>query len=450
MSKFNPVSRRQFLKLAGISAGTSLLAACVPVTTAPQPDAEEAAPAEAMMQKITILSQPSPPEAKGMLPAFKEATGIEGEWNEIPFSDLQAKYATILAGQDSSFDVLYSWDGLTALFGASLYDPLDELIDQDVLADIPAPVIQDATVGGNLRVVPFSVLVYVGFYNRDIFEEAGFDPESPPENWQEVFEMAPKLNKETTGDDQTDRYTWLWPLQSSNGVFVFYAIFLNGADGAMYSPDFTAVAFDSPEGLDAMQAVYDSLVTYEVMDPAGWGIGTNEEAHIAYAQGLCAMQINPGRYHGLYNENPEKSKTVGRTKLGLVPGLNLQSGSSGANIGYGINRFSENKEAGLEYLKYFSSVEAQREMGLTTTQLPVRMSVLADPEVQAMNPVAAITSEQANYPASRFGSPVYFDVAAVFDEQIQNMKNGDISPQEALEMAAADSQALLDDFWQNA
>lgn len=100
MTKFNPVSRRQFLKLAGISAGTSLLAACVPVTTAPQPDAEEAAPAEAMMQKITILSQPSPPEAKGMLPAFKEATGIEGEWNEIPFSDLQAKYATILAGQD--------------------------------------------------------------------------------------------------------------------------------------------------------------------------------------------------------------------------------------------------------------------------------------------------------------------------------------------------------------
>ena len=449
MTKSNRVSRRQFLKLAGISAGTSLLAACVPVTTAPESAAGEAAPAEATMQKITILSQPSPPEAKGMLPAFKEATGIEGEWNEIPFSDLQAKYATILAGQDSSFDVLYSWDGLTALFGASLYDPLNDKFDQAVLDDIPPPVIQDATVGGSLRVMPFSVLVYVGFYNKDIFEEAGFDPEKPPESWQEVFEMAPKLNKETTGDDQTDRYTWLWPLQSSNGVFVFYAIFLNGAAGSMYSADFKSVAFNSAEGLDAMQAVYDALVTYEVMDPAGWGIGTNEEAHIAYAQGLCAMQIDPGRYHGLYNENPEKSKIVGRTKLGLVPGINLQSGSSGANIGYGINRFSENKEAGLAYLKYFSSLEAQRDMGLNTTQLPVRMSVLADPEVQSMNPTAAITSEQANFPASRFGSPVYFDVAAVFDEQIQNMKNGDISPQEALEMAAADSQALLDEFWQS-
>ena len=106
----NRVSRRQFLKLAGIGAGTSLLAACAPVAPEPQSDAGEAAPAEEMMKKITILSQPSPPEAKGMLPAFKEATGIEGEWNEIPFSDLQAKYATILAGQDSSFDVLYSWD----------------------------------------------------------------------------------------------------------------------------------------------------------------------------------------------------------------------------------------------------------------------------------------------------------------------------------------------------
>ena len=56
-------------------------------------------------------------------------------------------------------------------------------------------------------------------------------------------------------------------------------------------------------------------------------------------------------------------------------------------------------------------------MGLTTTQLPVRMSVLADPEVQATNPVAAITSEQANFPASRYGSPVYFDVAAVFESR---------------------------------
>ena len=122
--------------------------------------------------------------------------------------------------------------------------------------------------------------------------------------------MAPALNKDTTGDGQTDHYTWLWPLQSSNGVFVFYAIFLNGANGTMYSPDFMSVAFNSSEGLDAMQAVYDALVTYEVMDPAGWGIGTNEEAHIVYAQGLCAMQVDPGRYHGLYNEDEEKSKIV--------------------------------------------------------------------------------------------------------------------------------------------
>ena len=70
-----------------------------------------------------------------------------------------------------------------------------------------------------------------------------------------------------------------------------------------------------------MQTAYDALVTYEVMDPAGWGIGTNEEGPHSYAQGLCAMQINPGRYHGLYNESEEKSKIVGRTKLGLVPGI---------------------------------------------------------------------------------------------------------------------------------
>lgn len=42
--------------------------------------------------------------------------------------------------------------------------------------------------------VPFNTDTRILFYNKDIFEEVGLDPEQPPTTWDELKEMAQKMD----------------------------------------------------------------------------------------------------------------------------------------------------------------------------------------------------------------------------------------------------------------
>ena len=45
--------------------------------------------------------------------------------------------------------------------------------------------------------VPFQISSYVMYWNKDLFEKAGLDPETPPATYDEWTEMAQKLTDRT-------------------------------------------------------------------------------------------------------------------------------------------------------------------------------------------------------------------------------------------------------------
>lgn len=58
------------------------------------------------------------------------------------------------------------------------------------------PQLWDATVyKGESYAVPFTTDTRLLFYDKDMFEEAGLDPESPPTTWEELLQIARKLDK---------------------------------------------------------------------------------------------------------------------------------------------------------------------------------------------------------------------------------------------------------------
>lgn len=89
--------------------------------------------------------------------------------------------------------------------------------------------------------LPFAVSLPIAYYNMDLVRQAGWDENNLPESWDEVIELAAKidaLDEDITGMVYGWQITgnWLWQAP----------VFSQG--GAMLSADEKQVAFNGPEG----------------------------------------------------------------------------------------------------------------------------------------------------------------------------------------------------------
>jgi len=73
---------------------------------------------------------------------------------------------------------------------------------------------------------------------------------------------------------------------------------------------------------------------------------------------------------------------------------------------------------------------------LDTGWLPIRLSVLEDPEVQQGAPNASVVLEQAQHPYDSFVTPDYNEVTQVIGTEIQRALQGEKSAEEALQDAS--------------
>ena len=58
--------------------------------------------------------------------------------------------------------------------------------------------------GDKLYFVPFQVVGYYMYWNKDLFQAAGLNPETPPSTWEEWQSYAEKIT------DEGQEYLWLW------------------------------------------------------------------------------------------------------------------------------------------------------------------------------------------------------------------------------------------------
>jgi len=76
--------------------------------------------------------------------------------------------------------------------------PLDEYVrewekEEDLSERIYPPVWQVIKRDGHIWAIPYETLVMTLHYRKDLFREAGLDPEKPPRNWDELYEYAKRL-----------------------------------------------------------------------------------------------------------------------------------------------------------------------------------------------------------------------------------------------------------------
>ena len=102
------------------------------------------------------------------------------EWVTAPYGEILNQVINMAGGGDR-VDLIFSemiW--IPALEDAGLAAPMDEILDADFLADYYPNVLEAHSIDGKVYGAPLYVSPSLLFYNKDLFEKAGLDPNTPP------------------------------------------------------------------------------------------------------------------------------------------------------------------------------------------------------------------------------------------------------------------------------
>ncbi len=281
-------------------------------------------------------------------------------------------------------------------------------------------------IGGSRFALPMSANNMQVIWNKDLFEQAGLDPEVPPTTWEEMKADAEQCQDLDNGIVGFEFYTQ----PTGEGITWQFQVFLWAAGGEFLNADNTKAAFNTPEGLEALTYVSDMLQGNGSI-PGPWG---------AFGEGKACMQLDGSWLFGYRSDAPFD------WGVALVPAP--EGGTSATNTGgERILMFSnsENKEAAWKFIKFMTSSDVQLRWDMTTGFMPVRKSVGDNPEylnwINETEPRMLPFVEGMQYAHTRPATPLYNEVSDAFSREIQNAFLGLATPEEAL---AAAEQAVND------
>jgi multiple sugar transport system substrate-binding protein len=185
----------------------ALLAACGPTAQPAQTPAqgEKPAPTTAAGQgssdkilRVWISWGDNPAQLQGLFDQYGEKNNIKVEVTAPVEND---KILAALTGSEPpDLLILGGGDSVKSWDREGLVTPLDNLITQnniDVNDIYSAPLEQCKDEKGRLLCLPWGNDVYALFWNKDLFEEAGLDPETPPKTMEDLVTFADKLTKKS-------------------------------------------------------------------------------------------------------------------------------------------------------------------------------------------------------------------------------------------------------------
>jgi maltose-binding protein MalE len=367
---FGALTRRRLLQraaLAGVGAG-ALAAGWRPghALAAAEDDAVVAAANEIGGGEVTGMIWSNYMSAmQASADRFADLTGIAiGNIQDISVFDIPARAMAEAVSQSPEFDFFHvDSNMIPSLASAGLLEPLDEYMQKaDFKIDAVGDFANFMTYKGSTYGVPTDGNVHTQFVRWDLVEQnrAAFEdhlghPAVWPETWEEDLEWMKFFNK-----PENEMWGSANLRNRANGVTWWYMYFYS-AGGFPFDDDMNPT-LATAAGEYAVKTFLDIKQVSHPEAP-GWGtpqmipriVGDNAFA-CQYWDGIIALA-----------ENPEKSKTTGKWKYGLVPGSNLSGKQIYRSISSPlaailINRHSPRKERAAMLALWWGTLANSEEM----------------------------------------------------------------------------------------
>jgi ABC-type glycerol-3-phosphate transport system substrate-binding protein len=291
---------------------------------------------------------------------------------------------------------------------------------------------KSASYKGEIWAMPYASSNLVLYYNKDLFKEAGLDPNKPPRTWEDLVAYAQKLTKDTNGDGQIDQWGLMMPTLAVKGVIYYYLPFLWQNNGDLFNNNYTKCTFDSPEAVKALQFMQDLIYKYKVMPSAppskGFRVGK-----VAMTYASCA------RLNSVYR--PAVSFEVGVAPLPMNKKAVTVAGGK-----YFVAFNTGKLEAVLKFINWMTNTANNLTWSMATGYIPLRQSVIQSRTFQdylAQDPEAGVAVNQINYTRPRPSIAAYADISRVVGQAIEAALVGRQDPAAALKNAIPEANKVL-------
>ena len=359
--------------------------------------------------------------------------------SDIPYADFRDKIAASApagVGPDVA-TMFYGW--VPAWVDAGYLIPLSaEDFPPDEIATTFSPMVPNSQFEGEYWAIPTAVRTLALFWNKDLFVEAGLDPESPPTTLEELEEMAQALTKyDDAGNIEIEGFPVALPGQAHHW---FREVLVRQFGGVPYSDDNKTVMYNSSEGCEA----FEYMLQFETV----FNTGSNdlfEDATQAFLQGKSALHIDGSfRIGSIASNAPDLN--YGVTELPVGNGVQSTFGSYWT---HGITRKAAEDPARLEaatrFLKFITTAESGSIWVNKVGELPAQLEAASNEDLLA-DPILGAFAAGLPYAHATF----FVDESVqrqVLIDAYDSVRLADADPCDALNEAAETEQALLDEFW---
>lgn len=323
-----------------------------------------------------------------------------------------------------------------------------EAFDQN--AYLPAVVGYYTDTEDNMLSLPFNSSTPILYYNKDVFEKAGLDRETPPKTWAEVEEFSKKIMDSgaascgfTTG--------WVSWIQTEN-----FSAWHNqpiGTEQNGFGGQAARLTLNGPVQVKH----WENLKKWadEGIFKYGGPTGGDNAPPMFYSQ-ECAI---------IMNSSASRAGVIANAKdfelgFGMLPyyddveGAPQNSIIGGATLWVLEGRPAEEYQAAARFFTYLSSPEVQADWHQNTGYLPITQAAYELGQEQGYyeaNPGSDVSIKQMtlnapteNSKGLRFGN--YVQIRGVIDEEFEQMLAGSKTAQQALDSLVERGNKLLADF----
>jgi len=297
---------------------------------------------------------------------------------------------------------------------------------------------KSASYEGEIWAMPYAASNLVLYYNKDLFREAGLDPNKPPTTWSQLAEYAKALTKDTNGDGKIDQWGLMMNTTAMKGVIYDFLPFLWQSGGDLFNKDYTKCTVDSSEAVQALKFLQDLIYVDQVMPsaPPKYGFRSGVVAmvfascarlHITYEP---AVKFEMGVATHVMNDAKMTPVTVAGGKLFTV-----------------FNKKKLNAE--MTFINWMTNAKNNIAWSKSTGYIPLRRSVVDSAEYQAYlakNPNAVPSITQIAYTRARPNIAAYGDISRVIGNAIEASLVGHQDPATVLTNAVPEAEQVLADW----
>ncbi len=314
---------------------------------------------------------------------FTEMTGIEVEYQFVPFPNLKEKITAdgvLGSGEVDLYNYLDSWGPSIKNFLVPLDDMIKEAgIDMN---RYPPAFVKGHRYEGTFYGIPVRGHPQLMFYRKDIFEQLGLEV---PTTWAELEDVA------NTITEKTDLYgvaMYYGKGYSGQNLYVWYAyLWSNGGD--IFDENWKPI-FNNEAGIEATQRYIDLMLKHKATAP-GSAFFSEYEASQSVSQNESAIVIL-WWWHVGNMRNPEKSQEIVVNNMGFAPvpaWEGKRKATFALSMAAAISAHSKNQEAAWEFIKWLSNPDLEKQVVIdksdpkTMAIVAVQTKNLKDPEVNA-------------------------------------------------------------------